>query len=31
MHQKDIEALCKSRKAELENPIAENVVEPKKS
>jgi hypothetical protein len=30
LHQKDIEALCRNRKAELENPIADNVVEPKK-
>jgi hypothetical protein len=31
LHQKDIEALCKNRKVEIENPIVENVVEPKKS
>jgi hypothetical protein len=30
LHQKDIESLCRNRKAELENPIADNVVETKK-
>jgi hypothetical protein len=30
LHQKEIEALCRERKGEIENPIAENVVEPKK-
>jgi hypothetical protein len=30
MHQKEIETLCKQRKGEIENPIAVNVVEPKK-
>jgi hypothetical protein len=30
LHQKEIEALCKQRKVDIENPIVENVVEPKK-
>src|SRR4030042_1297621 len=30
LHQKDIEALCKNRKVEIENQIVDNVVEPKK-